>query len=110
RRYRRAQAEPRLLARGGRCVRSHLVRRSEDGPARERRGHRQGLRGDPAGVAVLSVAGRRGGARPTLLGWPYQQAERIAEKRLRRQAAREKRKLFERERDVGVSPEIERSR
>jgi len=39
-----------------------------------------------------------------------ERAERIAEKRLRRQAAREKRKLFERERDVGVSPPIELSR
>ncbi len=39
-----------------------------------------------------------------------ERAERIAEKRLRRQAAREKRKLFERERDAGVSPRIELSR
>ena len=39
-----------------------------------------------------------------------ERAERIAEKRLRRQAAREKRKLFERERDVGGSPEIKLSR
>ncbi len=38
-----------------------------------------------------------------------ERAERIAEKRLRRQAAREKRKLFERERDAGVSPPIEPS-
>src|SRR5712691_7187969 len=36
-----------------------------------------------------------------------ERAERIAEKRLRRQAAREKRKLFERARDAGVSPRIE---
>jgi hypothetical protein len=39
-----------------------------------------------------------------------ERAERIAEKRLRRQAAREKRKLLERERDAGVSPSIEVSR
>jgi hypothetical protein len=39
-----------------------------------------------------------------------EQAERIAEKRLSRQAAREKQKLFERERDAGVSPQIEPSR
>jgi len=39
-----------------------------------------------------------------------ERAERIAEKRLRRQAAREKRKLFERARDAGVSPRIELSR
>jgi DNA-directed RNA polymerase subunit N (RpoN/RPB10) len=34
-------------------------------------------------------------------------AERVAEKRLRRQAAREKRKLFERESAADVMPEIE---
>jgi hypothetical protein len=39
-----------------------------------------------------------------------ERAERSAAKRLRIQAAREKRKLFERERDAGVSPPIEPSR
>jgi len=39
-----------------------------------------------------------------------ERAQRIAENRLRRQAAREKRKLLERERDAGVSPPIEHSR
>lgn len=38
-----------------------------------------------------------------------ERTERIAEKRLRRQAAREKRKLFERERNAGVTGPIESS-
>jgi hypothetical protein len=39
-----------------------------------------------------------------------ERAQRLAEKRLRRHAAREKRKLLERERDAGVAARIEPSR
>jgi hypothetical protein len=46
----------------------------------------------------------------TLEAAETERAERMAEKRLRRQAAREKRKLFERERSAGTSAPIEPSR